>query len=114
MAFWCKESRQLAREGKQSSIELILTEFKVVSQPMEVICARFAGKDPFAMKDSSNSKYVKLMLGGRMKSRSMTSPRSSGLSDILRSSYVADVTMPKLWPAPRMAQKRSGFEVLET
>lgn len=49
-----------------------------------------------------------------MKSSSMTSPRSSGLSDILRSSYVADVTMPKLWPAPRMAQNKSGFEVLET
>lgn len=60
-------------------------------------------------KDLKTSQKEPLALPGKSMSPSMTWPPKVALKTL----KVASVTMPKLNPAPRMAQNKSGFCVLE-
>ena len=61
------------------------------------------------LNDSKALKKLGLILAGKMRSKFVTSPSFWSLWTLC----VADVMMPKLAPAPRIAQKRSEFVALD-
>lgn len=98
-------NKSLVLQGE--NVPSLLTVSEVVLYLIKETVPSFLGIVP--LNDSKALKKLELILAGKIRSKFVTSPLFWSLWIL----YVADMMMPKLAPAPRIAQKRSEFMVLD-